>query len=83
MKIVGLRIRKVISHPTEHSCVISSMQGNNEISMWNLETGFRQTTLWGSNTPPFSKTNVSFVLFYTFLLNNYFLNLMVWYNYQE
>lgn len=51
------RIRKVISHPTEQSWIISSVQGNNEISMWNLETGFRQITLWGSNSPPFSKAH--------------------------
>ncbi|KAF5307655.1 hypothetical protein FQR65_LT06710 [Abscondita terminalis] len=51
------RIRKVISHPTEPSWIISSVQGNNEISMWNLETGFRQVTLWGSNSPPFSKAH--------------------------
>uniref|UniRef100_A0A1Y1L2Q5 Uncharacterized protein n=3 Tax=Photinus pyralis TaxID=7054 RepID=A0A1Y1L2Q5_PHOPY len=25
--------------------------------MWNLETGFRQITLWGSNSPPFSKAH--------------------------
>lgn len=46
-------------HPTEHACVISSAQGNNEISMWNLETGFREKVLWGSQSPPLSKTHVS------------------------
>ncbi|XP_018329607.1 phosphoinositide 3-kinase regulatory subunit 4 [Agrilus planipennis] len=54
----GARIRKVISHPTEHSWIISSVQGNNEISMWNLETGFRQCVLWGSSSPPLSKTHM-------------------------
>ncbi|XP_030749901.1 phosphoinositide 3-kinase regulatory subunit 4 [Sitophilus oryzae] len=51
----GARIRKVIPHPTEHSWLMSSVQGNNEISMWNLETGSRQKVLWGSTTPPLSK----------------------------
>lgn len=55
----GARVRKVVCHPTEHSLVLSSVQGNNEISMWNLETGFREKVLWGSRTPPLSKTNVS------------------------
>ncbi|KAJ8911373.1 hypothetical protein NQ315_014204 [Exocentrus adspersus] len=52
----GARIRKVVSHPTEHSWVLSSVQGNNEISIWNIETGFRQSVLWGSTAPPLSKT---------------------------
>lgn len=50
-----VRIRKVIPHPTEHSWLMSSVQANNEISMWNLETGSRQKVLWGSTTPPLSK----------------------------
>ncbi|XP_060527972.1 phosphoinositide 3-kinase regulatory subunit 4 [Cylas formicarius] len=53
------RIRKVISHPTEHSWIMSAVQGNNEISMWNLETGSRQKVLWGSTTPPLSKLHHS------------------------
>ncbi|KAJ8984786.1 hypothetical protein NQ317_003699 [Molorchus minor] len=55
----GAKIKKVISHPTEHSWIMSSIQGNNEISMWNLETGFRQKVLWGSTAPPLSKTDGS------------------------
>ncbi|KRT79355.1 HEAT domain-containing protein [Oryctes borbonicus] len=53
------RIRKVISHPTKHSWILSSVQGNNEISMWNLETGFREKVLWVSRAPPLSKTDVT------------------------
>lgn len=52
----GARVRKVITHPTEHSWILSAVQGNNEISMWNLETGFRQTVLWASSAPPLSHT---------------------------
>ncbi|KAI4461743.1 phosphoinositide 3-kinase regulatory subunit 4 [Holotrichia oblita] len=55
----GERIRKVISHPTKHSWILSSIQGNNEISMWNLETGFREKVLWASRAPPLSKTDVT------------------------
>ncbi|XP_057339748.1 phosphoinositide 3-kinase regulatory subunit 4 isoform X1 [Microplitis mediator] len=50
----GARVRKVITHPTEQSWIISAVQGNNEISMWNLETGFRQMVLWASSAPPLS-----------------------------
>lgn len=57
--LIGARIRKVISHPTEHSWVMSAVQGNNEISMWNLETGFRQCVLWASPKPALSNTQVS------------------------
>lgn len=56
---LGARVRKIVCHPTEHNMVLSSVQGNNEISMWNLETGMREKVLWGSRTPPLSKTNVS------------------------
>ncbi|KAJ8665411.1 hypothetical protein QAD02_007073 [Eretmocerus hayati] len=50
----GSRVRKVITHPTEGSWIISAVQGNNEISMWNLETGLRQLVLWASSSPPLS-----------------------------
>lgn len=52
----GARVRKVITHPTENSWIISAVQGNNEISMWNLETDHRQMVLWASNAPPLSRT---------------------------
>lgn len=50
------RVRKVITHPTEPSWIISAVQGNNEISMWNLETGFRQMVFWASTAPPLSRS---------------------------
>ncbi|XP_066593358.1 phosphoinositide 3-kinase regulatory subunit 4 isoform X2 [Prorops nasuta] len=52
----GARIRKVIAHPTIPSWIISSVQGNNEISIWNLETDFRQLVFWASNAPPLSRS---------------------------
>jgi phosphoinositide-3-kinase, regulatory subunit 4 len=51
-------VRRLAKHPTEPSWVLSAVQGNNEISMWNMETGFRQVVLWASNTPPLSQTQV-------------------------
>lgn len=49
------RIRKVAPHPTEPSWLISASNGNNEVSIWNVETGHRQAALWASNAPPLSK----------------------------
>lgn len=46
------RIRKVIAHPTEHSKIISATAGNNEVSIWDIETSHRQGALWASSSPP-------------------------------
>lgn len=57
------RIRKVAAHPTEPSWLISASHGNNEVSIWNIETGHREGALWASNAPPLTKeTNVSYNL---------------------
>ncbi|XP_044262700.1 phosphoinositide 3-kinase regulatory subunit 4 isoform X2 [Tribolium madens] len=50
------KIKKVISHPTEPSWVISSVHGNNKILMWNLETKSLEKILWGSSAPPLSQS---------------------------
>ncbi|KAG4077720.1 hypothetical protein HA402_011149 [Bradysia odoriphaga] len=49
------RIRKVAPHPTEPSWLISASHGNNEVSIWNIESGFRESALWASSAPPLSK----------------------------
>ncbi|XP_063233284.1 phosphoinositide 3-kinase regulatory subunit 4 isoform X2 [Bacillus rossius redtenbacheri] len=54
-----VRVRKVICHPTEQSCVLVAYQGNNEVCVWNLETQFRQMVLWASGTPVLSYSQVS------------------------
>lgn len=43
----------------EPSTIVSSVQGNNEVSFWDLETGARQKTLWASSAPPMSQTQVT------------------------
>lgn len=53
------RIRRVACHPTEPSWLISASQGNNEVYVWNIETGHRQTAFWASSAPPLSNSNVS------------------------
>lgn len=49
-------IRKIIAHPKQHSKIIASVMGNNEVSVWNLENSFRDTTLWASTAPALSLT---------------------------
>ncbi|XP_055384778.1 phosphoinositide 3-kinase regulatory subunit 4 [Condylostylus longicornis] len=52
-------IRKITCHPTEPSCLISASQSNNEVSIWNIETGHRQTVLWASAAPVLSNTSMN------------------------
>lgn len=53
------RIRKIVCHPTERASLISASQGNNEVCVYNIETGHRQTALWASPSPPLSVANVN------------------------
>ena len=57
----GVRVRRLLTHPSHNnpSCILSSVQGNNEVSIWDLETGARQKTLWASLAPPLSQTKAS------------------------
>ncbi|CAD7085003.1 unnamed protein product [Hermetia illucens] len=50
-------IRKILCHPTEPSYLISSSHGNNEVTIWNVETGQRQQVLWASSPSPLSISN--------------------------
>ena len=36
----------------------AAVQGNNEVSMWDMETGDRRLTLWASSAPPLSELQV-------------------------
>uniref|UniRef100_A0A8C4N7G5 non-specific serine/threonine protein kinase n=1 Tax=Eptatretus burgeri TaxID=7764 RepID=A0A8C4N7G5_EPTBU len=53
------RIRRLLPHPDHHSWIIAAVQGNNEVSLWNMETGARQLTLWSSHAPPLSESQSS------------------------
>uniref|UniRef100_A0A8C5FUP3 non-specific serine/threonine protein kinase n=1 Tax=Gadus morhua TaxID=8049 RepID=A0A8C5FUP3_GADMO len=53
------RIRRLLMHPLYQSSVIAAVQGNNEVSMWDMETGDRKFTLWASSTPPLSEMQPS------------------------
>nr|XP_022913149.1 phosphoinositide 3-kinase regulatory subunit 4 isoform X1 [Onthophagus taurus] len=54
----GARVRKVLCHPKRDSWIIASYQSNNEITMWNVETGAREKVLWTSAAPPLSVNNM-------------------------
>ncbi|XP_072035782.1 phosphoinositide 3-kinase regulatory subunit 4-like isoform X1 [Amphiura filiformis] len=55
----GARIRRLYLHPSQPSWIISAVQGNNEVSMWDMETGARQLTLWASASPALSQTQAT------------------------
>ena len=58
------RIRQLLvvaSHTASHSAgpyVLASVQGNNEVGLWNMESQFRQLALWASAAPILSKDRV-------------------------
>lgn len=54
----GAGVRRVSMHPKEGSWVVSAVNGNNEISMWDMETQSRHMTLWASPKPPLSMTQL-------------------------
>ena len=49
------RVYGLSANPFHHSSVISAVSGNNEVSMWDMETATRRHMLWASSLPPFSK----------------------------
>ncbi|CAB4008676.1 Phosphoinositide 3-kinase regulatory subunit 4, partial [Paramuricea clavata] len=58
----GARVRRLSAAPLSQckpSWVTCSVDGNNEVSVWNLETGACEKSLWASHAPPLSQTQVS------------------------
>ncbi|XP_039265322.2 phosphoinositide 3-kinase regulatory subunit 4-like [Styela clava] len=47
-------VRRMAIHPSQPSCVISAVTGNNEVTLWDLETSSRNMTLWASTAPAMS-----------------------------
>lgn len=47
-------------HPTQPSSIISAVSGNNEVSIWDMETATRRQMLWAGPAQPFGEmtTNV-------------------------
>ncbi|GFN76933.1 phosphoinositide 3-kinase regulatory subunit 4 [Plakobranchus ocellatus] len=50
----GCRVKRLAMHPGEQSWLVASFNWNNEVSMWDAETGQRQKTLWPSPFPALS-----------------------------
>lgn len=50
------RIRQLVAQPGPY--VLASVQGNNEVGLWNMESQFRQLALWASAAPILSKDRV-------------------------
>lgn len=50
----GSRVLRLLSHPTQPSCLVSAVNNNNEISIWDWENQSRTLALWASPTPPLS-----------------------------
>lgn len=45
-------------HPQHPHLLLSAVEGNNEVSAWNMETGQKKLMLWGvSQVPPFSRSS--------------------------
>ena len=54
----GARVLRLLCHPTQPSCLISAVNHNNEISIWDWENQSRLLALWASPTPPLSSFQV-------------------------
>ena len=59
----GAAIKKVCTHPKYSSYIVSASSGNNEISLYNMESQSTQMTLWASSSPPLSYQRVFISLF--------------------
>jgi len=64
-------VRRLIKHPSEPSWIISAMQDNNEVTVWNLESGSKQQTLWASSAPPLSNSQVWWLFDLSYYQNSY------------
>lgn len=51
-------VRRMAIHPLKTSSIISSVNGNNEVNIWDLETSSCSTSLWASSVPVMSSRQV-------------------------
>ncbi len=47
------RIYQLTPHPSHPSSLISAASGNNEVSVWDMETAARRQMVWASPAQPF------------------------------
>ena len=51
-------VYRLMPHPQHSHLLLSAVEGNNEVSAWNMETGQKKLMLWGvSQAPPFSRSS--------------------------
>lgn len=51
-------VYRLMPHPQHSHLLLSAVEGNNEVSAWNMETGQKKIMLWGvSQAPPFSRSS--------------------------
>lgn len=51
----GARVRRLVMHPKKQSWLVSAVEWNNEVSMWDVESEQRQEALWASPHPPLTQ----------------------------
>ncbi|CAG0881054.1 unnamed protein product [Cyprideis torosa] len=54
-----LRVRTLSLDPENESNLLAAFQGNNEVSLWSLESQARRLTFWFSSHPPLSWQQVT------------------------
>lgn len=51
-------VYRLVPHPQHSHLLLSAVEGNNEVSAWNMETGQKKLMLWGvSQVPPFNRSS--------------------------
>ena len=51
-------VYRLVPHPQHAHLLLSAVEGNNEVSAWNMETGQKKLMLWGvSQVPPFNRSS--------------------------
>ncbi|KAI5106465.1 phosphoinositide 3-kinase regulatory subunit 4 isoform X1 [Silurus meridionalis] len=67
-----LRLGLITSFAVDmHQCWLCvAVQGNNEVSMWDMETGDRKFTLWASSAPPLSESQACIIISYLQFLHD-------------
>ena len=48
------RVYQLSAHPSQPSSLISAVSGNNEVSVWDMETANRRQMMWASPAQPFT-----------------------------
>lgn len=61
-------MQSLAAHPTEASSILSATHGNNEVAVWNMESGSRTQAFWGCAATPLTPHRVRTAIFFHFFL---------------